>query len=120
MLIGTIGALVFPELILSAFDAEPSLMKYGTEALRIIGCGFIISTVGVVCSGVFEAFGKGGRSLTVSLLRQFIITIPLGIILSFKWGANGIWVSFPISELIAAIVAYVMLIKLRLPKEDNV
>ncbi len=120
MLIGTIGALVFPELILSAFDAEPSLMKYGSEALRIIGCGFIISTVGVVCSGVFEALGKGGRSLTVSLLRQFIITIPLGIILSFKWGANGIWVSFPISELIAAIVAYVMLIKLRLPKEDNV
>lgn len=118
MFVGTIGSLLFPKEILSLFDADEELLKYGAQALRIIGCGFIVSTVGIVYSGVFEALGKGRQSLTVSLLRQFIITIPLGILLSFKLGAVGIWIAFPVSEAVGAVAAYFMLRKLKLPHED--
>ena len=118
MLVGTIGSMFFPEAILSLFDADEELLKYGAQTLRIISCGFIISTVGVVCSGVFEALGKGRQSLTVSLLRQFVITIPLGVLLSLKLGAVGIWIAFPVSEAIAAVAAYIMLLRVKLPHEN--
>lgn len=109
MLIGTIGALVFPRPILQLFDADASLMAQGIPALRIIGLSFLISTVGIVASGVFEALGQGKKSLTLSLLRQLVIIVPVGWILSHWMGAAGIWIAFPIAELIASVVAVGML-----------
>ena len=109
MLIGTVAALFIPGQIFALFDAEPTLLEAGVEALRIIGLGFLVSTIGVIHSGTFEALGMGRESLIISLLRQFAITIPLGFLLSRFWGPAGIWASFPISELCASIVAYILL-----------
>lgn len=109
MLVGTAAALVFPAQIFALFDAEESLLEAGVAALRIISLGFLVSAVGIVHAGAFEAVGKGRESLIISLLRQFVITIPLSFLLSRFWGALGIWASFPISELCASIVAYILL-----------
>lgn len=105
MFIGTIGALFFPQPILRLFDADASLMTHGIPALRIIGFSFLLSTIGIVASGVFEALGEGKKSLTLSLLRQLIIIVPIGWLLSRWLGAVGIWIAFPIAEFIASIVA---------------
>ena len=102
MAVGTVAALGFPAQIFAMFDAEEALLDAGVSALRIISLGFVISTVGVIYSGTFEALGRGKDSLIVSLLRQFVITIPLSYLLSAFIGINGVWIAFPISELCAA------------------
>ena len=109
MLLGTIAAVGIPGLILKAFDADSKLMEYGITAFRIIGLSFLFSTVGIVSSGVFEAMGKGKDSLLISLVRQFLIILPLGWLLSGFMGAAGIWITFPIAELAAAAAAVLML-----------
>ena len=106
MAVGTVAALGFPAQIFAMFDAEEALLDAGISALRIISLGFVISTVGVIYSGTFEALGRGKDSLIVSLLRQFVITIPLSFLLSGIMGADGVWLAFPISELCASIVAW--------------
>lgn len=113
MLIGTILSLAVPGPILSLFEADPELMKAGITALRIICLGFLVSAVGVIYSGTFEALGNGRYSLIISLLRQFMITIPLSFLLSRIWGAAGVWVSFPAGELCASVVAFFLLKKYR-------
>lgn len=114
MLIGTALAFVIPEQILLLFEADEEMLGIGVDALRIISCGFVVSSVGVILSGAFEALGKGGRSLTISLLRQMVIIPPLSILLS-KWlGLNGVWLSFPISEVVASLAALILLSQLRL------
>ena len=40
----------------------------------------------MIYSGVFEAIGNGRNSLIISLLRQFVITIPLSFILTRFFG----------------------------------
>ena len=75
MLIGTVLSLAIPGQIFALFDAEESLLKAGILALRLISLGFLVSTIGVIYSGVFESLGEGKHSLLISLLRQFIITI---------------------------------------------
>ena len=112
MLIGTIGALVFPRQILMLFDATDDMMKIGTEALRVISLGFLVSSIGIVNSGTFEALGRGKESLIVSLLRQFVVTVPLGYLLSRSMGALGIWIAFPVAEVLAAVVAHILLKKI--------
>ena len=101
MLLGTLGAEVFPQAILRLFDADEALMSASIPALRIIAIGFIPSAVSVVIAGTFEALGRGGSSLAISLLRQLVIVIPLGFLLSRFWGAAGIWIAFPIAEAVA-------------------
>lgn len=109
--LGTVLFFVFPEPILSWFSATDELLKIGISGLRIISFSFIVSTIGVVISGVFEALGNGRNSLTISLLRQFIITLPLSYVLLQLVGLNGVWATFVIAETIASIIAWLLLKK---------
>ena len=102
---------LFPKFILSWFNATDSLIRIGVIGLRIFSLGFIISTFGIVISGVFESLGIGKYSLTISLLRQLVITLPLAYILLSLMGLNGVWLSFVISEFIASVTAIVLLKK---------
>lgn len=118
MLVGTLLFLFFPKSILQMFNAVPQALEIGIPALRIICLSYLVSTVGVVLSSLFESLGKGVQSLTISLLRQFLITLPLAYILAGPLGVTGIWITFPIAETTAAIVAVILL--LRLLKKDPI
>lgn len=109
MLAGTLLSLLIPEQIFTLFDADAGLMSAGVTALRIICIGFLVSSIGVIYSGTFEALGNGRNSLIISLLRQFAVTVPLAFLLSRVWGAAGVWAAFPAGEVIAAAAAYVLL-----------
>ena len=109
MLIGSIISIAMPELIIKMFKPDEELLKYGVEALRVIGISFLLSTVSVVASGMFEGLGKGKMSFIISGLRQLAILVPLGWALSRFWGAVGVWISFPISEAVTFIISMFML-----------
>lgn len=109
MLIGTILSLFMTKQIFSMFHADASMLSIGVPALRIISFGFLISSFGVIYSGAFEALGQGLPSLVISLLRQFVIILLLSFVLPRFLGATGIWISFPIAEVIAAVVAIILM-----------
>lgn len=104
MLAGMLLFLLFPQVIMQLFDAGEEMLGIGVPMLRVISVGFLISTVGCVLSGAFEALGKGIHSLVISMLRQLVIIIPLAALLSRTMGLLGVWITFPIAELIAAFV----------------
>lgn len=108
---GTLIFMTFPKFILSWFNATSSLLNIGIIGLRIFSICFIVSSVSIVISGTFESLGNGKYSLTISLLRQLIITVPLAHILLFLIGLNGVWLSFLIAECIASIVSIILLKK---------
>lgn len=109
MILGTILFVVLPGPILELFNAGDEMMKMGEAALRIIGIGFIFSAVSTVFAGVFEALGKGVESLVVSLLRQLVIIVPVSLMLVNVMGVNGVWISFPIAEIVAMIISILIL-----------
>lgn len=108
MALGTLLFMAFPQGIMKLFNANGEMLETGVPMLRIIAIGFIISTVGCVLSGAFEALGKGVQSLVVSLLRQLIIIIPLSAVLSKTTGLYGVWATFPVAELIAAVIGCIL------------
>lgn len=109
MLLGTLLSLLIPEQIFALFDADTELMEAGVSALRIVCLGFLISSVGIIYSGTFEALGSGRNSLIISLLRQFAITLPISFIFSKFWGPTGVWIAFPAGELCASVAAFSLL-----------
>lgn len=111
MAVGTAVFIGMPGQVMDIFSAGSAMKTMGIPALRIIGAGFIISSAGQVFPGVFEAMGRGVESLTVSLLRQLVIIVPLSLIFVRIWGVTGVWVTFPIAETIAAACAALLLRK---------
>ena len=105
MAVGTVISMIYPEYILKMFNAENELLKIGVSALRIISIGFIFSAISVVFSGVFEGMGEGFKSLAITVLRQFIVIIPIAFIMAKIFGINGVWMAFPISEILTMISA---------------
>ena len=112
MAVGTILFMGFPEPVLSLFSATEEMQKMGAQALRIIGTGFIVSALGTVFAGVFESMGKGIASLIVSLLRQLVIIVPCSLMLIKVMGVAGVWLTFPVSEAVAAVVASILLYRM--------
>lgn len=106
MAAGTLLFIFTPETFMKMFTTQETTIAAGASALRIISCGFIVSSVSVVSSGALEALGKGNESLVVSLLRYLVIIVPLAFVLSRFIGANGVWHSFWITETVTAFVAY--------------
>ena len=104
---GTLLFTLLPEPILKMFSASDEMLVIGVSGLRILALGFVISSFSIVMCGALESLGFGHHSLVVSLLRQFIITIPGAMLVLPMFGLNGVWWMFPISELIAGIVAFI-------------
>ena len=108
MALGTVLFMAFPQGIMKLFNANAEMLEIGVPMLCIIAVGFIISTVGCVLSGAFESLGKGVQSLVVSLLRQLVIIIPLSAVLAKTAGLYGVWATFPVAELIAAVIGCIL------------
>ena len=109
MILGTMLFVLLPRPILELFKAGDEMMTMGETALRVIGTGFIFSAVSTVFAGVFEALGRGVESLVVSLLRQLVIIVPVSLMLVRFLGVTGVWISFPVAEIIAMVISIILL-----------
>lgn len=80
--------------------------------------------INVAYQGIYQALDGGIESLAISLLRQLVIILPLAGIFSVfvkngHAGVSLIWWAFPITEIIACIVGYVFLKKIRKNKVEK-
>ncbi|MEG1846834.1 MAG: MATE family efflux transporter [Lachnospiraceae bacterium] len=111
MLLGTMLFWFFPVQIMDIFKSNKEMKEMGVLALRIISIGFLPSTLGILAGAVFESIGKGVQSLIITMLRQLVIILPVSIVCSRFLGLMGVWISFPIAEIIAAVLAVLLLKK---------
>ena len=112
MLLGTLLFQFLPNLILSPFKTTEEMNKIAYVAFRIISIGFIFSAIAIVINGFFMGIGAGVSAMSVNLARQLILLVPIAFFLSkTALGISGVWVAFPISEVLSTILAYALFIK---------
>lgn len=99
----------FSEYIVSAFTTDPELTKLSARALTIVFSTSPIITVQLIGSGYFQALGKAVPALLLTLTKQGFFLIPLVLILPHYLGVDGIWFSFPISDILSSIVTWFFL-----------
>ena len=113
-LITTTGFLVgelMPKLAVSAFTNDETLINISAQGLRIVVMFFPIIGFQMVTSNFFQSIGMARKAIILSLSRQVLILIPCLIILPMLWDAKGVWLSMPISDAAASIIAAIMLYK---------
>lgn len=108
MIVGTLICQFASGRLMGLFTDQPGTAAAGGTALRIISIGFVVSAVSVTASGAFEALGKGGESLVISLFRYIIFIIPAAYLLCRVAGPDRVWYAFGITEILTAVIAAVM------------
>lgn len=110
MVVGIIVLEIFAEPLAAAFGLSDETAALCVLATRIIAPGFIFAGGNIAIQGVFQALGCGISSLVVSLLRLFVVVLPLAwLFTTFENASFMIWFAFPIAELVAFIVAIVLM-----------
>ncbi|MDD2550421.1 MAG: MATE family efflux transporter [Bacteroidales bacterium] len=101
---------LFPGFFIKIFNSsDAELLKIGKRGLRIFMMALPIIGFQIVAGNFFQSTGKAIISAFISLLRQVIVLIPILLILPPIWGLTGVWVSAPISDVIAGIVSFIFL-----------
>ena len=112
MIVGTIGLQIFAGPLVNLFGLSDETAKLCILATRIISVGFLFAGWNIAIQGVFQGLGCGISSLVISLLRLCVVVLPLAWLLSkFSNGINIMWLSFPIAEAVALVVAVLLMIK---------
>lgn len=114
MAVGTVLMWAIPDLLIAMFGGTQQLMYVGIPALRIISLCFIPAAAGILFTTLFQAVGKGIRSLIMSFCRQLVLILPIAFVLSRLFGITSVWYAFPVAEigsLVLAILFFIDLVK---------
>lgn len=107
---GQLFGLLFPEMVGSAFTTDPGLIRETSRCLHISLCTFTLVGFQIVSTTLFQSIGRAGASIFLSMTRQVIFLIPLLLILPSYYGLDGIWASFPASDVLATTVSLFMVL----------
>jgi len=109
LLVGFAVVQTFPDALIRSFDKDARILDIGTRGMRI--CLALAPVIGVqiVASHFFQAIGKAKAALTLTLLRQVIVLIPLLLVLPRIWGLDGVWLSLPVSDAVSTALTAIAL-----------
>ena len=123
MILGIAITEFFPGAFATLFNAGQS-REYFISAMRVISISFLFAGMNVAYQGIYQALDGGMESLVISLLRQFVVILPLAGIFSIfvrngQVGISLIWWAFPITEVIACLIGFLFLEKIQKNKVNN-
>lgn len=97
------------EPLTAVFNSEhdPELAAYAESGLRIYFTGFLFAGVNMVTAAFFSASDKTVQGFAISLLRGVIAVPPILFPLAWVLGVDGVWLTFPMVELVTAVAALV-------------
>jgi putative MATE family efflux protein len=94
------------DLIPHIFTKDQKLITYAPNAIFWIFSSTPIIVFHLIPPSFYQAIGKAKPALFLTLIRQGVFLIPLVLILPRYFGIEGVWYSFPISDILSAIICY--------------
>lgn len=107
---GFLVGMLAPNLVVGIFTSDAELTELSATGLRITVMFFPIIGFQMVTSNFFQSIGMAGKAIFLSLTRQMLILLPCLLILPHFFGVAGVWYSMPVSDLLASLIALVMLV----------
>ena len=101
-----------PRLAAGIFTHDEALLDMSAEGMRILTIGFPIVGFQMIGTNFFQSLGMVKKSIILSLSRQLIFLLPLLYALPLWHGANGVWMSFPVSDVLSALLTAILLRRL--------
>lgn len=103
----------FPEFLVKLFTNDNNLIKISVPILYILAVFQIFDGLQVALSGIFKGIKKTNVVLISNFVAYWLISIPLGYTLAFKYNLNiqGFWIGLACAAVILCVMMLSMLIK---------
>jgi putative MATE family efflux protein len=105
----TILMVVFAPQIVDVFSDNANLTAEAIPALRIMLSTMLLVGPTVMFITAFQGLSQGTKSLMLSLLRQFLIFIPILFLFRYLFGLIGVWLSAPASDILSFALIYIFI-----------
>lgn len=104
----TILFIVFAAPIISVFTDDATVAERGSEALRIIGAGYVFYGLAMVISQALNGAGDTKTPTRLNFLCFWVFQIPFAYLLAkgLNMNALGAIISLPVSQALFALVAW--------------
>lgn len=96
--------MLFPAVCLGMFSSDEALVNDAAGVLRLMMMFIPLVAIQFVGSAYFQAIGKKTESLILGLARQFLMLIPLVLVMPRFFGILGVWTAFPAADLISSVL----------------
>lgn len=108
-----VGVILFftaPFLVGFFVPGEPELIAIGSQLLRTVSLFFGFMGLQMAFSGVYQASGNTAISMSLTIISQWVIQLPIAYLLSrhTSLGLQGIWWSFAITNVITALISWLI------------
>ena len=103
---------LIPRTAVSLFTNDPQLVDLAAHGLRVMNSGFALVGFGMATGNFFQCLGMVRKSIFLSLSRQLLFLLPLIYTLPLWLQETGVWVSFPISDILNIIISAILIIRL--------
>ena len=105
---------VYNKQIVSLFNSENNvqLQLVAETGLRLYFLALLFAGYNIIMSIYFTSVEKPIPSQLISLLRGLFLIIPVAICLAFVLKINGVWLSYPLTELLVALFAAIIYFKI--------
>jgi len=106
---GWLICMILPGSIISVFNSDNmELRAAGIMGLRIYCAVLPVIGFQIIASSYFQAIGMAKIATLLSMLRQLIVLLPLVLILPKFWGIEGVWIANPVSDVVAAVISFII------------
>jgi putative MATE family efflux protein len=96
--------LYFATPIVSVFTTDPKVIAETPNALRWVFAASPIIAIQLIGAAYFQAAGNAKKALLLTLSKQGFFLIPLVLILPNFFGIFGVWVAFPIADVLSTLL----------------
>ncbi len=94
---------LFPGVFLRLFTKDEQLLERAVPAARLLLASLPFLGMQSVGTAFFQAIGKALPALVLWIGRQFVLLVPLILLLGSYLGAQGIYLAFPIADFLSAL-----------------
>ncbi|MCG9971341.1 MATE family efflux transporter [Christiangramia crocea] len=98
------GIMFFAPTIVKVFTSEAGIIEKTPSAMRWVFAAIPIVAIQLIGAAYFQAIGKAVPAFLLTLSRQGFIFIPMILILPLYYGEWGVWISFPLADIISTII----------------
>lgn len=99
-----LAVMLFPGAFAAMFTSQESLMDFTAHALRIYMACALLFGIQMACQSAFTAIGNAKASITVAVVRKFVLLIPLIYIMPLIFTqdkTSAVYMAEPVADFIA-------------------
>ena len=92
--------------IAGAFNGEGNgqLQEIASSGLRLYFLALPFAAYNGISALYFSGADRPRPAFLVSVLRGFLLILPLALLMAWRWGMAGVWLAFPAAECATALV----------------